>query len=335
MARPLLGVTRFGGVVAASGVVGAVGGVDARAHEEKSRSGSGRALPPRFFRPRPKTFGRSAIEAFTANRPKEKYPRHARCGRAAVRQAAECFCRGLLFAVGVRSASLRSHRVSLPLSPPSLRSCPPFAPFGRCPGAVCAPSRGGVCMPLSLPSLRSGSGGSLLAPLLPAQGRARPWANVARPPSPLSARGGDGAGLCVSLLPVLCAPSPKSMLLWLGPRNAEKAGLPSCPARLRPTSALRPQVWGFLLFSGGWRSRHVPYSSHLSCAATPTTRFSLLRARARNGRFGPQKMLVGGCRSRTRACDLMLHWLSGVCILFLEKPPPVCIFVPDSITSSS
>lgn len=160
-----------------------------------------------------------------------------------------------------RGCSLRSHRVSFPLSPPSLRSCPPFAPFGRCPGAVCAPSLVGVCMPLSLPSLRSGSGGSLLAPLLPAQGRARPWANVARPPSPLSARGGDGAGLCVSLLPVLCAPSPKNMLLWLGHRNAEKTGVPSRPARLRPTSALRPQVWGFLLFSGGWRGRQKPLRS--------------------------------------------------------------------------
>lgn len=158
--------------------------------------GQGVAAPP--FPPPPEVLWPLGHRGLRVQSAERKYPQHARCGRAAVRQAAECFCRGLFLAVGVRSAALRSHRVSLPLSPPSLRSCPPFAPFGRCPGAVCAPSRVGVCMPLPHPSLRSGSGGSLLAPLLPAQGRARPWANVARPPSPLSARGGDGAGLCVS-----------------------------------------------------------------------------------------------------------------------------------------
>lgn len=215
-------------------------GVVARAHLWVVRSGSGRALPPRFFRPRPKSFGRLAIEAFASNRPKEKYPQHSCCGRAAVRQAAESVCRGPLLAVGVRSAALRSHRVSLPLSPPSLRSCPPFAPFGRCPGAVCAPSLGGgvYAPPSSLAPF--GSGGSLLAPLRPAQGLTRPWANVALPPSLLSARGGDGAGLCVSRCPVLCSSSQRCLHQRLVHRKAEKAVRPSRPARLLPASALRP-----------------------------------------------------------------------------------------------
>lgn len=285
-----------------NGVVGAVCGVVARAHEEKNRSGSGRALPPRLFRPRPKSFGRSAIEAFASNRPKENTP-----GKPVA--AARLFAKRPNAFVGVFClpwvfASLTSCFFS-PV-PPVAALLPPLRSLRSLPGGcVCALAGGCVYAPPS--SLAPfGSGGSLLAPLRPAQGLARPWANVVLPPALLSARGGDGAGLCVSLVFVICLHSSRYLLLWLGPRNAEKAGVPSCPARLRPASALRPQVWGFLMFSGGWRGRHVPYSSHLSCAATPTTRFSLLRARARNGRFGSPKLLVGGCRLRTRACDLML-----------------------------
>lgn len=204
--------------------------------------------------------------------------------------------------MGVRSAALRSHRVSLPLSPPSLRSCPPSAPFGRCPGAVCAPSLGGgvYAPPSSLAPF--GSGGSLLAPLRPAQGLARPWANVALPPSLLSARGGDGAGLCVSRCPVLCSSSQRCLHQRLVHRKAEKAGRPSRPARFLPASALRPHgaVFCCLVVAGAV----VMYRIAPTCRAPPPRQLvSLYCARARGmADLGPKKCWWEGVvRARARA----------------------------------
>lgn len=166
--------------------------------------GVGQGVAAPLFPPPPEVLWPLGHRGLRVQSAEIKYPRHPRCGRAAVRHAAESVCRGLLLAVGVRCA----HIVFLFPCPPrrSAPAPPSFAPLSAR-GLGVRPRWGGVYAPPS--SLATfGSGGSLLAPLLPAQGHARPWANVALPPSLLSARGGDGAGLCVCLIVPLWFPRP-------------------------------------------------------------------------------------------------------------------------------
>lgn len=132
-----------------SGVVGAVCGVVARAQEEKNRSGSGRALPPRLFRPRPKSFGRSAIEAFASNRPKENTPSTpvaaARLFAKRPNAFVGVFCLPWVF------APLRfAHIVSLcPCPPRRCAPAPPSLPSVAARG-LCVRPRGVVCVCPSL-----------------------------------------------------------------------------------------------------------------------------------------------------------------------------------------
>lgn len=133
-------------------------GVVARAHLWVVRSGSGRALPPRFFRPRPKSFGRLAIEAFASNRPKENTPSTPVAAARLFAKRPNPFV-GVLCLPWVFAPLRCAHIVSLcPCPPRRFAPAPPSLPSVAARGLCVRPRWVGECMPLLLPSLRSGRG---------------------------------------------------------------------------------------------------------------------------------------------------------------------------------